>query len=821
MALLIGVAVGGAHHVPARVAATVITLAWLASCLCLTERAKAACTVAVLCGFLACGVAVGAVSQWAAMHTSLRAALVAARGAEAIQDDPGEPLMLTARLTSDAAVSESGVRVMLDAIDVEIDGRRLKTDGGIALTVTGEVDGAAARQWRGGRVLRLPAFLRRPARYLNPGVPDQERALARRGITLVGFAKSGLLVHVIERGSVAAELAARLRVWARDVLDTDVGRYSARSGAIVRAVILGDRAGLDAETEERLQQAGTYHVLAISGGNIAILAGLMFGIVRVLTARTGVAEMAVATILVGYAYLVGGGPSVVRATLMAVIFLLAHAIDQRSRPLNTLAVTAGVCLAVDPLMVYDAGAWLTYGATLGILVGAPLVLSRAAALPGLLRAALAVFAASLAAELALFPIGALVFSRVTAAGLLLNFAAIPLMTVVEVAGIAVLALAPVAPAASGAAALVAHWGAWGLVDSARLVDLMPWATTRLPPPDATAIVIYYGAWVVWFGARHARVRWPSASNWCLRMRAAGITAATAAAIWIVVSPPSRFGGAGLLRVTMIDVGQGDAALVRFPSGHAMLVDAGGAGGSRFDIGRRVVEPVIWALGVRRVTHLVVTHGDLDHAGGAPSLVRDLAPIEVWEGVPVPPHPLLRMLHELVQQNRGAWRMVQRGDRLQLGGVDVVAWHPPLPDWERQRVRNDDSVVIELRFGQVSIVLPGDIEVGGEALMAPLIPPVPIRVVQAPHHGSSSSSSWPWLRALAPSLAVVSVGRGNRYGHPHAAVLGRYRILGVPLLRTDQDGAISLETDGRSLVATTFSGKRLTIGSKTRPTVPPA
>jgi competence protein ComEC len=253
----------------------------------------------------------------------------------------------------------------------------------------------------------------------------------------------------------------------------------------------------------------------------------------------------------------------------------------------------------------------------------------------------------------------------------------------------------------------------------------------------------------------------------------------------------------------------------------MLVDAGGSGGSRFDIGRRVVEPVIWALGVRRVTYLVVTHGDLDHAGGAPSLVRDLAPLEVWEGVPVPPHPLLRTLHELVQQNRGAWRMVQRGDRLQLGGVDVVAWHPPLPDWERQRVRNDDSVVIELRFGQVSIVLPGDVEAGAEALMAPLIPPVPIRVVQVPHHGSGSSSSWPWLRALAPSLAVVSVGRGNRYGHPHAAVLGRYRILGVPLLRTDRDGAISLETDGRSLVATTFSGKRLTIGSKTGPTIPPA
>jgi competence protein ComEC len=414
------------------------------------------------------------------------------------------------------------------------------------------------------------------------------------------------------------------------------------------------------------------------------------------------------------------------------------------------------------------------------------------------------------------------FSRVTGAGLLLNFAAIPLMTVVQAAGMAVLAAAVIAPAAMPAFALATHLAAWGLVESGRLVDLMPWAVARLPAPEIGVVATYYAGWLAALALSHVTSAPAVPSSATRRVRNAALGVAACAGAWILVAPQTRFARTSLLEVTFLDVGQGAATLVRFPSGYAMLIDAGGTGSGRFDIGRRVVEPVIWAAGVHRLTHFVATHGDADHIGGAASVVHDLEPGEIWEGVPVPPEPLARQLREIESRAGGAWRFVQRGDALAFGDVVVAIRHPTVPDWERQRVRNDDSVVVDLRVGVVSVMVTGDIEAAAEADLARFIEPAGIRVLLAPHHGSATSSTWPLLRVAAPDLAIISAGRGNRYGHPHRAVLERYRASGARILRTDRDGAITLRTDGRIVTVTTFSGRTMTLRPDSRRSrVPPA
>jgi competence protein ComEC len=810
LALLAGSALGCFLPVDARAAAAAAWLGWMVSILCWRQRAPSALAVAAVFAFWACGAGLASTASWRAVHTQLRSALAAARGPEAIGDNPAEPILITGRLDSDAAPSESGVRLALRVSRIRVDGRTYSAHGGVSLTVAGTTDPALIDGWRRGRTLRFPALLRRPARYLDPGVPDQELALARRGTTLVGIVKSAALVEILARGGWLAEASAELRARARRILDSAVGQFSPRSAAIVRAILLGDRAGLDEDTEDRLQEAGTYHVLAISGGNIAILAALLLALANVAGLRAGVSHVLVAAVLVGYAYLVGGGASVERASQMAVIYLLAHAIDHRSRPLNVLAAAAGVGAAIDPLMLFDAGAWLTYGATLAILIGTPLMMARLAASPPVLRAAAGLLAASCAAELALFPVSALVFSRVTGAGLLLNFLAIPLMTVVQVGGMTVLAASALAPGAVQATAFVSHLAAWSLVESARLVDLMPWTVTRLPAPAMAVMVIYYAGWFAWLVAGRLQPQRPARVVFARRAKRAAVAVTVCAGGWIIMTPQARLARTSGLEVTFIDVGQGASTLVRFPSGHSMLVDAGGAAGGRFDIGRRVVEPVIWAMGVHRLTRVVATHGDADHIGGAASVIRDLRPSEVWEGVPVPPEPMLARMRALAASAGAAWRTVQRGDTVWFGGVQVTTWHPAAPEWERQRVRNDDSVVVELRMGSVSVVLAGDVEASAEVELARVLPPAPIRILQAPHHGSATSSTWPLLRAAAPALAVISAGRGNRYGHPHRAVLDRYRVVGARLLRTDLDGAITIRTDGRDVEVSTFTGRTMTL-----------
>ena len=165
----------------------------------------------------------------------------------------------------------------------------------------------------------------------------------------------------------------------------------------------------------------------------------------------------------------------------------------------------------------------------------------------------------------------------------------------------------------------------------------------------------------------------------------------------------RDDGDGALHVTQIDVGQGDAILVTFPNGRRLMVDAGGASPSgSFSTGDRVVGPMLRGRGVLDLDYVAVTHGDPDHIGGAGSLLRDFQPREIWWGVPVPNHAPTACLFAESARTRATWRWLQRGDRLEIGGVEIHVHHPPLPDWERQEVRNNDSLVLELRYGKLSV-----------------------------------------------------------------------------------------------------------------------
>jgi len=266
-----------------------------------------------------------------------------------------------------------------------------------------------------------------------------------------------------------------------------------------------------------------------------------------------------------------------------------------------------------------------------------------------------------------------------------------------------------------------------------------------------------------------------------------------------------------LHATSIAVGQGDAIFVRFPHGATLLVDTGGlAASSTFDIGDRVVAPVLRGTGVRRLDVVALTHGDPDHIGGAGSIIREFRPREVWEGIPVPRFEPLRALHAEAQQLGVGWATVKAGDRTVLDDVEVLVWHPPVADWERQKVRNDDSVVIELRWRDVSMLLTGDIGKATETLLIPAIPNWPIRVLKVPHHGSLTSSTPDFVRASAPRVAIVSAGRNNHFGHPAPEVLARYREAGAEIFRTDRDGAVTVDSDGYSFAIRTFVGRTFSI-----------
>jgi competence protein ComEC len=746
---------------------------------------------------------------------------------------PG-PLVLRGRIREDAARTETGVSLVVDVREIEpchpaVRGQsrsdRCATRGGVRLSVIGNLAPGAMGQWRAGRVVQVSATLREPATYRNPGVPDDQRALARRGIALVGSVKSAAMVEVIGPGSRVAEWASAFRAWVRSVIAATVAPWSRRSAGVAAAIVIGDRTGLAQDDEERLQAAGTYHVIAISGGNIAILTVLLLGASRWLGTSPRCGAAAAVVVLLSYSQVTGPAPSVDRAISAAVLFLGGRLLELKAPSINVLAVAATAGLAASPTAVFDPGFLLSFGATLGILIGVSRLrwstvwngqrrAAPIAALRWLARGAVTLMIATVAAEVALAPIGAALFGRVTCAGLLLNLAAIPLMTVIQAGSLAALGAWLIDRDLARACGYVVHVAARGLVDSARLVDLVPWLSRELAPPAWGLVTAYYCALVL--ALLRTRVS-----------RAASVLTAFFGMLIVVGAHATTRDGVrlprpGVLRLVFLDVGQGDATLLVFPDRRAFLIDAGGLPaaplqdpleGSAFDIGERVVSRALRAFGVRSLDTFVLTHADPDHMGGSRAVVKSFRPRAIWDGVPVPRHEPLRWLAEAADRIGAEWRTVQVGDRLRVADVDVHVLHPPAPEWERQRVRNDDSVVLAVRLGKVTVILPGDIGREGEArALGPLVVlgTTPITVLKAPHHGSATSSTQAFLEQLRPAAAIFSSGRANRFGHPAPAVVERYRAMGAALFSTAEDGAVVLDTDGESVEIKTWSGRVMTL-----------
>jgi len=876
----------GACAAAAALLALVAAVAVLAS-----SDGTAECTVCLVAGACVVGVSFGADAAGRAYRPPLRVWF------EDRQPGAG-PVMLLGRLREDAAATPAGVSVVVEVREVEPCGassdaprqpRRCATRGGVRLSVAGSLAPGAMGEWRAGRIVRVTATLREPAVYRNPGVPDERRALARRGIALVGSVKSAALVEVIGPGSLVDERASAFRAWVRRVLAAAVAPWSARSAGVAAAIAIGDRTGLTQEDEERLQIAGTYHVIAISGGNIAILTVMLLWASRWLGVSPRWSAAAAIVVLLCYGQVTGPAPSVDRAISAAVLFLGGRLLEQRAPSMNILAVAAALGLAISPAAVLDPGFLLSFGATLGILVGVPRLMrvtigdsrrtaggrstgrayqrdvtcpwrvlaanspsscsGRKARVTGdgpprepgrpvrghpraarhispirstrllaairlLARSASTVVAATVAAEIALAPIGAALFGRVTCAGLVLNLAAIPLMTVVQAGSLVTLGAWLIDPDLARACGYGVHAAARGLIDSARLVDVAPWLSRELAPPAWWLLAAYYGALVVALVSTRASRPARAVTALFGFLIVAGPHAVTRDGVAL---PPS-----GWLRIVFLDVGQGDATLVVYPDRRAVLVDAGGlppaplrdpADGPLFDVGERVVSRALRAYGVRALDTFVLTHADPDHIGGAEAVLRSFRPRALWEGVPVPPNEPLARLADAAGRIGAEWRTVQAGDRLRVAGVEIDVLHPPPPDWERQRVRNDDSIVLAVRMGRVSVILPGDVGREGEAqTLAHLerVEPTPIVVLKAPHHGSATSSTREFLDRVRPTAVIFSAGRANRFGHPAPAVVDRYRAMGTTMFSTAEDGAVTLDTDGERVEIRTRSGRDVTL-----------
>jgi competence protein ComEC len=691
----------------------------------------------------------------------------------------------------------------------------------------------------------------------DPGSFDFRDYLARQNIQLQGSLRNGQLLAILSHPRLTiSERFSRLRGRFLASLD-DLFASRPEEGALARAMLLGDRSFVERDRAVEYQKTGVYHVLVLAGLHIGALAAFFLWAGRRL--RLGLFPRIALTLLAlaGYAGIVEDRPPIVRAVLMAAIFLSAKLIYRRMDLLNVAALSALLILLARPLEITDASFLLSYCAVTMIgAIAVPIIertsepyrlaldhlsdvtrdLSHAPRVAQFrleLRAAIDWISARLprAAEpfasalfvrpvraviyfgeiiflsavlqLGMLPPLAYYFHRVALAG---PFANIPALLLTGLAvPIGFLMLAATLLSRTLAAWLAKFLGLiLAMLDtSVRWFAGLHGASFRIPGPPAALMAAFVGLAILLAAA--------VAMRWKARWTLSAATGLIAAALLIATHPFAPHLPPGRLELTVLDVGQGDSLFLTFPHGRTMLVDGGGevgvfhSGGMRsgIDVGEDVVSPYLWSRGLKKIDVVALTHAHEDHLGGLPAIFENFRVGEFWVGRDVQSAAYRQVLAS-ARAHGVPIRHLKEGDTFSEDGVPgSVLWPDDLS--EGASAKNDDSLVLRLTDSAESFLLAGDIERPSERRILADAEPVDVNFLKVAHHGSKTSTTDAFLFAAHPAFAAISVGRDNSFGHPSTEVTERLEAAGVRLYRTDRDGAITASTDGTALSVSTFWG----------------
>ncbi len=697
---------------------------------------------------------------------------------------PPDPRPAEARDTGDP----ERTRFVVEVTRLRLGATWVAAAGRARLTVIGEPPDAAY-----GDEIRGTFRLRRPRRFDNPGAFDYPAYLATQGITLEGWTREPVEVVRASRGSTILGAVFDMRSLLLRRLDAAMPPPEA---GLLKATVLGDRSGLTPEMNQAFLDSGTYHILAISGLNVSILAGTLFGLFRLLRASPRLAAGASVLLVTLYAALAGASASVIRAAVMTDTYLLAVILDRRGDVSNSLALSALALLWWNPRFLFDVGFQLTYLATLGILLVLPRSAAAMAVLPRPLRWPLESVVITLAATAMTLPVLASTFNRVAPVGVLANLPIVPLSGLITALGTAASALLLVTP--SGFPWLN-HLNGW-LVDLlfgiARWFAAWPWSTLRVYTPTPGMLVTFYALGAAWLlaaspaTARDGQERHGHWARWLALLCGLLLVLQVMLKLYPLEGNPR-------VRMTLLDVGQGEAIFLELPGRRRMLVDVGGVPGDRFDIGARVVTPFLLHEWVGHLDVLALTHPQTDHIGGAPAILRGFSVGEVWSGDTPSASVTFLWIQEYLRARRIPHRILSAGSPpVRWGDATIEILHPP-SGMMRVPQRgggspsrsNDASLVFRVVLGDQAALLTGDIEREGEAALLREDGAIRAQVLKVPHHGSRTSSAVAFIAAVRPDVALVSVGYRNRFNHPHPEVVDRYRAQGIRLLRTDLNGAL--------------------------------
>ncbi len=584
--------------------------------------------------------------------------------------------------------------------------------------------------------------------------------------------------------------------WARETqaawgerIDDAGGDASAR--AALTGIVTGDRSDVPADLDARWRAVGIFHVLSVSGLHLAVIAGLAFLVLRKLVAaspwggRVRPARWAAPPALViaiVYTLVTGAQLATLRALIVIGLVLVGAMLDRPMRLLDALGIAAIAILVWRPLDLFDPSFQLSFTAAIVLALVKPPTIAR-----GVKGWIVRGVATSMWVTIATAPITAYHFHQVQPSGVIGNLVLTPLLEMVALP----VALAGIALGSIGWPLVRVATEIVGLVDGAAALGAHVAIIGRVAIASPIVLVALVAISLGLVAAKQRRLGW-----------------VVLCVVWSFARSPAPL---GTLRVTFLDVGQGDAALVELPDGGVWIVDAGGYANAR-DLARAsatgaIVERALASAGHDRVDIAIVSHPHPDHYSGLAGLTVPVG--ELWSAAEIEASDggFQRVANMLVARGT-RWVHPPLGLAAERAGVQLVVWSPSyqavdggsvIAGSDPVRSVNDNSLVIELRFAGRSIVFAGDLELEGEehAVAAGL---GHVDVVKVAHHGSPTSSAEAFVQTTAPQLAVISCGRGNAFGFPSADVVARWRGAGAEVMRTDVHGAVTVVVDSAGALA---------------------
>ena len=664
-----------------------------------------------------------------------------------------------------------------------------------------------------GDAIRFTGRLKKVRGFKNPGMFDYAKYVSRKGIR--AGAGLGKKEGIVKTGEYGNPLLKKIYRWREKIRLSIIHGLSDQSSAVLQAMIIGTTGDLTPELRDKFTAAGVTHILSISGSHLGFVTFLIFFITRYLLTHlpysfflrmtlyatpSKIAAFVTIPPIIFYSFLSGGEVATIRSLIMAIVFLLAILIERDDDPIGTLAIAALLVLIWDPQGLFDISFQLSYTAVLSMIVTVRMfndMSDKRDITKGQRewrRKFILFLLLTVSATASTTPIVAHYFNQITWAGLLSNMIIIPYagFTVVPIglltSCLGLILNADVIPLAIFNELLMTIF--------LKMVDIFahfPLSVIHTPSPDISFI---FSSYLFFISLYFLKNRWS---------KIIAVISISVIALLIACGLFSKYDDE-IMRITFLDVGQGDSALIEFPGRKIMIIDGGGTFSDTFDIGRAVVAPYLWNNGIRSIDYMVLSHPQTDHAEGLVYLLDNFHVGEVWTNGMISP---ATYLFDRSIRDKGIRHLKVNNNMEEktIGGCSVRILNPPPhiagSQTSNSRLSNDLSVVLRIACKDNSILFTGDIEKGQIRKISAIRSNIRSNVIKVPHHGARGSVDNDFISYVKPDIAVISAGYQNSYRHPSPEAISSYNKVGAAIYRTDMDGAVilSMEENGTSDVIT--------------------